>query len=127
MVEPAAPIAVGDEGAIGGRAFRVLGRMQLDHGRGTLDVLPEVLEAVRGRAKVIIDGGFMRGTDVVKAIALGADLVGIGRLYGLGMSAAARHRGSPGGSSPHAGTSPGRGPTRLASTGCRPARFRRSS
>ncbi|WP_426956405.1 alpha-hydroxy acid oxidase [Muricoccus radiodurans] len=64
------------------------GGRQLDHGRGTLDVLPEVLEAVRGRAKVIIDGGFMRGTDVVKAIALGADLVGIGRLYGLGMSAA---------------------------------------
>ena len=46
-------------------------------------VLPEIVEAVRGRAEVWVDGGFMRGTDVVKAIALGAKAVGIGRLAGL--------------------------------------------
>src|SRR5216117_4468244 len=56
------------------------GGRQLDHGRGTLDVLPEVVRAVAGRATVIVDGGFVRGTDVVKAIALGAQCVGIGRL-----------------------------------------------
>src|SRR5919202_6099580 len=51
-------------------------------------VLPEVLKAVGGRAEVWVDGGFMRGTDVVKAIALGARTVGIGRLCGLGLAAA---------------------------------------
>jgi glycolate oxidase len=64
------------------------GGRQLDHGRGSLDVLPEVLQAVNGRARVIVDGGFGRGTDVVKAIALGADLVGLGRLPCYGLAAA---------------------------------------
>ena len=63
------------------------GGRQLDHGRGATDVLPEVLETVRGRARVMIDGGFCRGTDVVKAIALGADAVGLGRLYCYGLAA----------------------------------------
>ena len=66
------------------------GGRQLDHGAGTIDVLPEVVKAVKGKAKVIIDGGFCRGTDVIKAIALGADLVCVGRLYGFGMAAAGR-------------------------------------
>jgi isopentenyl diphosphate isomerase/L-lactate dehydrogenase-like FMN-dependent dehydrogenase len=64
------------------------GGRQLDHGVGTMDVLPEVVAAVAGRAKVMIDGGFSRGTDIVKAIALGADAVGIGRLYCYGLAAA---------------------------------------
>ncbi len=64
------------------------GGRQLDHVRGTLDILPEVVEAVRGRAQIIIDGGFYRGTDVVKAIALGANTVAIGRLYLYGLAAA---------------------------------------
>jgi glycolate oxidase len=64
------------------------GGRQLDHGRGTLDFLPEVVTAVRGRAAVIVDGGFCRGTDVIKAIALGADAVAIGRLYLYGLAAA---------------------------------------
>ena len=64
------------------------GGRQLDHGRGTVDILPEVAAAVRGRAQIIVDGGFCRGSDVVKAIALGADAVGIGRLYCYGLAAA---------------------------------------
>ena len=63
------------------------GGRQLDHGLGGMDVLPEVVEAVRGRAQVIVDGGFMRGTDVVKAMAFGADAVGMGRMQGLALAA----------------------------------------
>ncbi|HEY1545908.1 MAG TPA: alpha-hydroxy acid oxidase, partial [Xanthobacteraceae bacterium] len=66
------------------------GGRQLDHGRGSMDVLPEVVAAVAGKAKVMIDGGFVRGTDIVKAIAAGADLVGLGRVqcYALGAGGA---------------------------------------
>lgn len=64
------------------------GGRQLDHGAGAIELLPEVVEAVGGRAQVFVDGGFYRGADVLKAIALGADAVGIGRLYGLGLAAA---------------------------------------
>ena len=60
------------------------GGRQLDHGRGAMEVLPDVLQAVRGRAKVMVDGGICRGTDVVKAMALGADAVAVGRLYCYG-------------------------------------------
>jgi isopentenyl diphosphate isomerase/L-lactate dehydrogenase-like FMN-dependent dehydrogenase len=56
------------------------GGRQLDHGRGAMQILPEVAAAVAGRAKIMVDGSFCRGTDIVKAIAAGADLVGIGRL-----------------------------------------------
>jgi len=64
------------------------GGRQLDHGKGGLAVLPEVVDAVAGRAEIIVDGGFMRGTDIVKAMALGANAVGIGRLQGLAAAAA---------------------------------------
>ncbi len=64
------------------------GGRQLDHGRGTLDILPEVVQAVGGRAEVIVDGGFSRGTDVLKAMALGAQAVAVGRLYCYGLAAA---------------------------------------
>lgn len=64
------------------------GGRQLDHGRGSIEVLPEVVAEVDGRAAVIVDGGFYRGTDVVKAMALGADAVGVGRLFGYGIAAA---------------------------------------
>jgi glycolate oxidase len=53
-----------------------------------MDVLPEVVDAVGGRAKILIDGGFYRGSDVVKAIALGADLVGMGRMQCYALAAA---------------------------------------
>ena len=63
------------------------GGRQLDHGLGSTAVLPEVIQAVSGKAEVWIDGGYMRGTDVVKAIALGARTVGLGRLACLGLAA----------------------------------------
>ena len=52
------------------------GGRQLDHGRGAMHVLPEIVDAVTSRAKTMVDGSFCRGTDIVKAIASGADLVG---------------------------------------------------
>ena len=64
------------------------GGRQLDHGLGSAAVLPEIVKAVDGRAEVWVDGGFMRGTDIVKAIALGANTVGLGRLPCLGLAAA---------------------------------------
>ena len=63
------------------------GGRQLDHGRGGLDVLPEVVTAVDGKAKVMLDGGIMRGADLVKAMALGADAVGMGRFQGMAIAA----------------------------------------
>ena len=64
------------------------GGRQLDHGLGSAAVLPEVVARVGARAEVWVDGGFMRGTDVVKAIALGAKTVGLGRFTGFGLAAA---------------------------------------
>jgi 4-hydroxymandelate oxidase len=57
-----------------------------DFGRSTIDALPEIIEAVDGRIPVLVDSGFRRGTDIVKALALGARAVCIGRpyLWGLG-------------------------------------------
>jgi len=57
-----------------------------DSGRSTIDALPEIIEAVNGRIPVLIDSGFRRGTDVVKALAIGATAVCVGRpyLWGLG-------------------------------------------
>src|SRR5688500_620440 len=68
------------------------GGRQLDHGLGSTAVLPEVVKAVSGKAEVWVDGGYMRGTDMVKALALGAKAVGIGRMTGLGLAAG----GAPG-------------------------------
>ena len=56
-------------------------------GRGTIECLPEIVKAVNGRILVMIDGGFRRGTDVFKALALGADAVYIGRPYLWGLAA----------------------------------------
>jgi isopentenyl diphosphate isomerase/L-lactate dehydrogenase-like FMN-dependent dehydrogenase len=63
----------------GGRADETL--------RGTIDCLPEVVAAVRGRIPVFVDGGVRRGTDIFKALALGATAVGIGRPYIWGLGA----------------------------------------
>jgi glycolate oxidase len=64
------------------------GGRQLDHGVGTLDFLPEIVEAVEGKASIVVDGGVQRGSDVVKALAVGADAVAIGRLQAWGLAAA---------------------------------------
>jgi 4-hydroxymandelate oxidase len=58
-----------------------------ESGRGTIDCLPEVVEAVGGRATVLIDGGIRRGTDIFKALALGAKAVFVGRPYCWGLAA----------------------------------------
>ena len=63
----------------GGRADETL--------RGAIECLPEVVEAVGGRIPVFVDGGIRRGTDIFKALALGASAVGIGRPYIWGLGA----------------------------------------
>jgi isopentenyl diphosphate isomerase/L-lactate dehydrogenase-like FMN-dependent dehydrogenase len=62
------------------------GGRSTETGRATIEALPEVVAAVGGRIPVFMDGGVRRGTDVFKALALGAKAVGIGRpmLWGLG-------------------------------------------
>ncbi len=64
------------------------GGRQLDHAQGSIEVLPEVVAAVDGRAEVLMDGAILRGTDVIKAIALGARAVGVGKLLGWALAAA---------------------------------------
>jgi glycolate oxidase len=63
------------------------GGRQLDHGRGTIETLPEIVEATAGKAEIVLDGGITRGTDIVKALALGANAVTIGKLQGWGLGA----------------------------------------
>jgi isopentenyl diphosphate isomerase/L-lactate dehydrogenase-like FMN-dependent dehydrogenase len=63
------------------------GGRQLDHGLGTIDTLPEIVEAAGGKAEIVLDGGVTRGTDIVKALALGARAVTIGKLQGWGLGA----------------------------------------
>jgi glycolate oxidase len=62
------------------------GGRQCDHARGSYEVLPEVVQAAKGKATIVFDSGVYRGTDVVKALATGADIVGIGRLYCYGLA-----------------------------------------
>lgn len=63
------------------------GGRQLDHALASIDVLAEVVAAVAGRAEVVLDSGIMRGSDVVKALALGARAVAIGKLMAWGLAA----------------------------------------
>ncbi len=63
------------------------GGRQLDQAQGSAAVLLEIVAAIEGRAAVIVDGGFLRGTDIIKALALGADLVALGRLTAMGLGA----------------------------------------
>lgn len=58
-----------------------------ESGVGTIESLPEVVAAVQGRIPVLLDGGIRRGTDIIKALALGADAVCVGRPYAWGLSA----------------------------------------
>ncbi|MDQ6675209.1 MAG: alpha-hydroxy-acid oxidizing protein [Chloroflexota bacterium] len=63
------------------------GGRQIDHGLGSLDTLPEIVRAVNGRARIVLDGGVQRGSDILKAVAMGADVVALGRLQGWGLAA----------------------------------------
>ncbi|MGH7354386.1 MAG: alpha-hydroxy acid oxidase [Candidatus Rokuibacteriota bacterium] len=61
------------------------GGRQLDQTQAAIDALPDVVDAAAGRAAIVVDGGFTRGTDVLKGLACGADVVAVGRgaLWGL--------------------------------------------
>lgn len=63
------------------------GGRQLDHGRATIDMLPEIVEIAAGKAEIVLDGGIVRGSDVIKALALGARAVAIGKLQGWALAA----------------------------------------
>jgi isopentenyl diphosphate isomerase/L-lactate dehydrogenase-like FMN-dependent dehydrogenase len=80
--------AIACEHGVAGIVVSNHGGRQLDGVRASLDVLEEVVEAVGGRAEVLLDGGVRRGTDVLKALALGARAVLIGRpmLWGLAVA-----------------------------------------
>src|SRR5262245_20363752 len=58
-----------------------------DSGRSTIDALPEIIEAVNGRMPILVDSGFRRGSDVVKALCMGATAVCVGRPYIWGLGA----------------------------------------
>ena len=66
------------------------GGRQLDSVSATIRALPEVVSAVHGRTEVLMDGGIRRGSDIVKAICLGARAVPIGRAYAYGLGAAGK-------------------------------------
>ena len=80
------------ERAVGEGAAAVVvsnhGGRQLDSVSATIRALPEVVSAVNGRAEVLMDGGIRRGSDIVKAICLGARAVLVGRAYAYGLAAA---------------------------------------
>jgi isopentenyl diphosphate isomerase/L-lactate dehydrogenase-like FMN-dependent dehydrogenase len=58
-----------------------------DSGRSSIDALPEIVEAVKGRIPILVDSGFRRGTDIVKALCMGAQAVCVGRPYIWGLGA----------------------------------------
>ena len=64
------------------------GGRQLDHGLGTMDILSEITGVVGDKADIVLDGGVLRGSDVLKALAMGAKAVAIGKLQGWGLAAA---------------------------------------
>jgi glycolate oxidase len=66
------------------------GGRQLDHTQSSIEALPPIVDAVAGRAEIVIDGGFSKGTDVIKGLARGAKVVMLGRtaLWGLGADGA---------------------------------------
>ena len=68
------------------------GARQLETSPATIDVLPSIRDAVGPDVEIILDGGVQRGTDIAKALALGADSVGVGKPYLYGLAAG----GTPG-------------------------------
>lgn len=67
------------EAGAGGAVVSNHGGRQLDGAPATIDALPDIVAAIGGRGRVLVDGGFRRGSDIVKAVALGADAVLLGR------------------------------------------------
>lgn len=63
------------------------GGRSLDYSESPLEVLPEIVDLVRGRVPVLVDSGFRRGTDILKALALGANAVCVGRVHLWGVGA----------------------------------------
>jgi len=63
------------------------GARQLDGVAPTIRVLPEVVQAINGQAEILLDGGIRRGSDIVKALCMGARAVLIGRAYAYGLGA----------------------------------------
>ncbi|MCC7372450.1 MAG: alpha-hydroxy-acid oxidizing protein [Chloroflexi bacterium] len=63
------------------------GGRQIDHGLGSLDTLPEIVQAAKGKASIVVDGGVQRGSDILKAVAMGADAVALGRMQGWALAA----------------------------------------
>jgi glycolate oxidase len=64
------------------------GGRQIDHGIGAVESLREITSLAKGKTTIIVDGGFCRGTDIVKGVAMGADAIGIGRIHCLALAAA---------------------------------------
>jgi isopentenyl diphosphate isomerase/L-lactate dehydrogenase-like FMN-dependent dehydrogenase len=85
LAAPDARLAV--EHGVRGVVVSNHGARQLDSVPATIDALPEIVTAVDGRAGILLDGGIRRGTDVFKALAMGADAVLIGRPYVWGLAA----------------------------------------
>jgi L-lactate dehydrogenase (cytochrome) len=63
------------------------GARQLDGVAPTIRILPEVVEAVHGQTEILLDGGIRRGSDIVKALCMGARAVLVGRAYAYGLAA----------------------------------------
>ncbi|HWJ74818.1 MAG TPA: alpha-hydroxy acid oxidase [Kaistia sp.] len=80
------------ERAVGAGADAIVvsnhGGRQLDSASSTIAMLPSIARAIGGRAEILLDGGIRRGTDIFKALALGADGVLLGRAYVYGLAAA---------------------------------------
>jgi isopentenyl diphosphate isomerase/L-lactate dehydrogenase-like FMN-dependent dehydrogenase len=86
-IDTAEDAAMARERGVDGVVVSNHGGRSMETGRGTIDILPEVVDAVGRDIPVLVDGGFRRGTDVFKALALGARAVGIGRPYVWGLAA----------------------------------------
>ena len=86
-VESQEDAALAVEHGVDGLIVSNHGGRALESGRATLESLPQVVRGAAGRIPVLMDGGVRRGTDVYKALALGASAVGIGRPYAWGLAA----------------------------------------